>query len=79
MFPAMVAPALGSVAAFAAREFQNQMVKYAPDIIDDVLMRSRNSLQRMLGTYKTKMTLKKNKIPNRTMKQSSRRPRKRFG
>lgn len=79
MFPAMIAPALGSVAAFAAREFQNQMLKYAPEIIDDVLMRGRNSLRRMLGGYKTKMTLKKNNIPTRTLKQPMRRPRRRFG
>jgi len=79
MFPALVAPAVSGFASMILHEVKNQALKYAPDIIDDMLMRGRNNLQRMVGTYKTKTYLKKNNKPNRTIKMPHRRPRRRFG
>jgi hypothetical protein len=79
MFPAFIAPAMGAFAGMVMREAKAQALKYAPDIIDDVFMKGRNTLQRALGTYKTKTYLKKNNKPNRTIKNPQRRPRRRLG
>lgn len=80
MFPSFVVPALGAFGGMAINEAKTQFFRHVPEIIDDIFEKGRNTLQNMLSRYKkSKTTLKKNKIPSRTMRTPQRRMRKRIG